>query len=184
MTRTKYWCLRQSGGAQPSSDVMVERLNDRVSRYLEPAAQIVPDRDSELVAGLNETEESIATIPADVASRPGADLAACDLTANVVFRTVGVERDFRSVQHHQQLGLVGVQPRQQAIQRGEAGAAKEDAIEACAQRLSPPLAGFQLISPEVRVKVPDQATNSRLSGAMPVVERIQFMHKPFRVDPT
>jgi len=49
-----------------------------------------PDRDAELVAGLDETEESIAAIPADVASRPGADLAPRDLTANVVFRTVGV----------------------------------------------------------------------------------------------
>jgi hypothetical protein len=26
----KYWALRQSGGAKPGSDVMVERINDRV----------------------------------------------------------------------------------------------------------------------------------------------------------
>jgi hypothetical protein len=40
-----------------------------------------------------------------------------------------MQRDLRPLQHHQQLGLVGVQPRQQAIQRDEAGAAAEDAIE-------------------------------------------------------
>jgi hypothetical protein len=41
-----------------------------------------------------------------------------------------VERDFRPFQHHQQFGLVGVQPRQQAVQRHEAGAAEENTVEA------------------------------------------------------
>ena len=108
---------------------MVERFNDRVPRLLEPAAQIVPDRDAEFVAGPDETEEGVATIPADAASRPGADLAPCDLTANAVLRAVGMERYLRPVQHHQQLGLIGMQPLQQAIQRDEAGAAQEDAVE-------------------------------------------------------
>ena len=84
ITRTKYWCWRQSGGTEPSSDVLVERLNERVPGYLEPAAQIVPDRDAELVAGLDETEESIAAVPPDVAPCAGADLAPCDLTAAVL----------------------------------------------------------------------------------------------------
>ena len=52
------------------------------------------------------------------------------LTADVVFRTIGVERDFRPFQHHQQFGLVGVQPREQAVQRHEAGAAEENTVEA------------------------------------------------------
>jgi hypothetical protein len=157
---------------------MVKRFNDRMPRHPEPAAQIIPDLDTELVAGLDETEEGIATIPADVAPCSRADLAPRDLTANVVFRTIGVERDFRPVQHHQQLGLIGMQSCQQPIQRGEAGAAQEDAVEACAQRLSPPLAGFQLISLEVRVEVPDEATNPRLGRAMLVGERIQFILNP------
>src|SRR5258708_4438342 len=163
---------------------MVERLNDRVSRYLERAAQVVPDRDAELVAGLNETEESIATIPANVASRPGADLTPRDVAANVVLRAVGVERYFGPFEYHQQLGLVGVQPGQQAIQRGEASGAEEDAVEACAQRGRPAFTGVSLVSSEARVKVPDHATYPRLGCAIVVVERIQFMHQPLRVDPT
>ena len=79
---------------------------------------------------VHQTEEGVTTIAAGVASGPAADLAPGHLTANVVFRSVGVERDFRPLEHHQQLGLIGMQPRQQAIQRGEAGAAAEDAIEA------------------------------------------------------
>ena len=94
-----------------------------------------------------------------------------------------MERDFRPFQHHQQFGLIGMQPRQQAIQRDEAGAAKEDAVEACAQRGRPAFAGFQLVRLEVRVEVPDETTNPRLGGAMLVVERIQLMHQPFRVNP-
>jgi len=34
------------------------------------------------------------------------------------------------VEHHQQLGLVGMQPLEQAIERGEASGALEDAVEA------------------------------------------------------
>src|ERR1019366_4376607 len=61
---------------------------------------------------------------------------------------------------------------------------KEDAVEACAQCGRPAFSRFQLISSEVRVEVPDETTNPRLGGAMLVVERIQFMPQPFRVDPT
>ncbi len=44
-----------------------------------------------------------------------------------------MQRHLRPVEHHQQSGLVGVQPLKQAVQGGEAGLAFEDAIEACAQ---------------------------------------------------
>jgi hypothetical protein len=80
---------------------MVERCNDRVPRYLEPATHIIPDRDAEPVAGLDDAEGCIATIPADVASRPGADLAPRDATTDVVLGAVGVQRYFGPVQHHQ-----------------------------------------------------------------------------------
>ena len=48
---------------------MVERFNDRVPHDFEPAAQIIPERDAQFVTRLGETEESITTIPADVAPR-------------------------------------------------------------------------------------------------------------------
>ena len=47
---------------------MVERLNEDVPRHLEPAAQIVPDRDAKLIAGLGETQKRIAAIAADIAA--------------------------------------------------------------------------------------------------------------------
>ena len=50
---------------------MVERFDKCVARDLEPAAQILPDRDAEFVAGLGETEKSVAAVAADVAACPG-----------------------------------------------------------------------------------------------------------------
>ena len=105
--------------------------------HLEPAAQIIPDRDPEFVAGFGQAEECVAAIAADIAPGPGADLPPRDVTTDIVLRTVGVKRNFRPVQHHQQLSFVGMQPRQQAVQRDEAGAAEEDAVEPGAQREQP-----------------------------------------------
>ena len=68
---------------------MVQRFDDRVPGDFKPAAQIIPDRDAELVTGLEETEESVAAVPSDVASRASADLSPRHVTANVVFRAVG-----------------------------------------------------------------------------------------------
>jgi hypothetical protein len=40
-----------------------------------------------------------------------------------------VQRDFGSIEYHQQFGLVGMEPREQAVERDEAGLAREDAVE-------------------------------------------------------
>src|SRR5271169_441364 len=77
-----------------------------------------------------------------------------------------------------------MQPGQQAVQRGEAGAAAEDAVEAGTQREGPALAGFPLVHLEIGVEVPDQATNAFLSRTVLVGERVQFVHEAFRVTPT
>jgi len=47
-----------------------------------------------------------------------ADLSLGYLATDVVFRAVGVQRDLGVVEHHQQLGLVGVQPLKQAVEGG------------------------------------------------------------------
>jgi hypothetical protein len=40
-----------------------------------------------------------------------------------------VERDLGTVQHHQQLVVVGMQPCRHAVERDEADEAKKDAVE-------------------------------------------------------
>ena len=97
--------------------------------HCEPCAEIVPEGDAELCAGLAEAEEGIAAVATDVAAGAAADLALGDLAADVVLRAVGVQRDFGPIEHHQQFGLVGVQPREQTVEGDEAGLAREDAVE-------------------------------------------------------
>ena len=75
---------RQSGGAKPRSDVVVEWFDDRMPGNLEPATQIIPDRDAQFVTGFRETEESIAAIPTDITPRPGTDLPPRDVGPDVV----------------------------------------------------------------------------------------------------
>src|SRR6478609_356671 len=79
---------RPSGRAEPGSDVMVERFNHGVPGHFEPAAEVVPRRDAQLVAGLGETQKRIATIATGIAARPAADLPPCDVAADVVLRPV------------------------------------------------------------------------------------------------
>jgi hypothetical protein len=52
---------------------MIEWLNEDVSRHPEPAAQIVPERDAELVAGLGEIQKRVAAIATDIAACSGAE---------------------------------------------------------------------------------------------------------------
>ena len=65
---------------------------------LEPCSEIIPEGDTQLAASLDQSEESIATIAPGVASGAAADLALGHLAADVVFRAVGVQRNFGPVE--------------------------------------------------------------------------------------
>ena len=101
----------------------------------------MPEWYAELGAGLGEAEEGVSAVSTGVASGAAADLAFGDLAADIVFRAVGVERDLGAVEHHQQLGFVGVQACQQSIESDEAGAAQEDPVELAGQDGFAPLVG-------------------------------------------
>ena len=55
------------------------------------------------------------------------------LAADVVFRAVGVQRDFGPIEHLEQFSLVDMEPSEQTVESDEAGAAREDAIEVSSQ---------------------------------------------------
>jgi hypothetical protein len=76
-----------------------------------------------------EAEEAVAAIPTHVTTRAAADLAPGHLAADVIFRSVGMEWDFGAVEHHQQFGLLRVQPGEQTVERDEPSLKREDAIE-------------------------------------------------------
>ena len=94
-----------------------------------PVAEVIPECDAKLGASVHQTEERVAAITAGIAARSAADLALDDLAADVALRTVRVKRDLRPVQHHQQLGFIGMQPLEQAIEGGKSGAPVEYAVK-------------------------------------------------------
>jgi hypothetical protein len=175
----KPWASLASGGLATAPDKLGQRRNERLAGDAQTAAQIIPERHGVLCTGLGKAEEGITAIASGVTAGSAADLAAGDLAADVVLGAVSMQWDFRPVQHHQQLGLVGVEPLQQAIQRNESGAVAEDAIEPGAQHHTAALAGIGPINLEIGVEVPDQLTNVLLSRTVQIRERVQLVHQPF-----
>src|SRR5271157_5931115 len=172
-----------SGGLAATADEVCERPYRGSAGHPEPGAEVVPEGDAELTASLAEAEECVPAVAAGVAAGAAADGTLGHLAADVVFRAVGVQRNVRMVEHHEQLGLVGVQPLEQAIQRGEARAAPKDAIEAGAQLAAASRRRIQLVGFQVGIEPPDQSTDTLLGAALLVGERLQLVHQAFGVDP-
>ena len=59
---------------------------------------MIPERYSQFLTGLHKAEESVATIASIVTACSRADLAPCDLGADICFRAVGMEGDHRIVE--------------------------------------------------------------------------------------
>ena len=149
----------------------------------EPAAEIVPEGDAELGAGFGQAEEGIAAVAAGIAAGAATDLALGDIGADVVLRSVGVQRGFGMVEHDQQFVLVGVQPLEQAIERDEPGSAAEDAIEAGAQLAAAAWCGVGAVSFQLGVESPDERPDLLLCGTLGLGEGVELVHQPLGVDP-
>src|SRR4051794_23108395 len=149
----------------------------------EPGAEIVPERHSELLAGFHQAQERVPAIAAPVAASSAADLAPGDLGADVVLRSVGVQRDLGAVEHSEQFGLVGTQPREQPVQGDETGPTLKDAIKPRPQ-FGPAAPGW--LSPvglEVAVKPADQRSQVLLCRALMIREGIELVHEALGVHP-
>ena len=96
---------------------------------------------------------------------------------------IGIQRRLGAVEHHQQLGLVGMQPREQAIEGDEAGAAAEDAIEPRPQCEAAAFLGVSLVCLESGIEVPDHFTHLLLGGTIVIGEGVQLVHQPFGMHP-
>ena len=149
----------------------------------EAVAEIIPKEDAELGASLDDAEEGVAAIAADIAAGATADLAPGHVAADVVLRSVGVQRDLGSVEHHQQFGFVGVEPREQTVEGDEAGLAREDAIEPrphCGLAL---FGGSATIGLEFTIEVPDQLADSGLGSAVLVGEGVELVNQALGMNP-
>ncbi len=85
------------------------------------------------------------------------DFALGDVTADVILRSVGVERDFGTTQNHQEVAPVGVDPLEQPLVHDRAGSAPEDPVEPGAQAGATGWGRSVATGLEVAADVPDQA---------------------------
>jgi len=94
-----------------------------------------------------------------------------------------VQRQLRSVEHDQQLLLVGVQTREQPVEGREPGAATEDAVEPGAELAFPSPAGIALVDLEIGVEPPDQGAQALLGGVLLVGEGVELVDQTLGMDP-
>ena len=107
-----------------------------------------------------------------------------DEGADVVFRGVGVERDFRPFEHAQKFVFAPEQALQQTVERGVAGSAFEDAVELQAQEARLFWARGALVLLQRPIEPPDRAPHDPDGVALLVVGGNELMDEALGVDPT
>ena len=128
-------------------------------------AEVVPEGDAELAAGLLQTGEAIAAAFAQIAAGAAADLAPLHVASDVAFAAVGMQDDVRAFEHQQQLLLVRVQPLEGLVESGKGGALGEDGVEARRQLGGQRRIGMAPIGLEVGIEIPvDGVRNARFFG--------------------
>src|SRR3954452_7332365 len=118
-----------SGCLAASSDEVGQVRDSGLVRDSEPSAKVVPEAEAELGTGLRQAEAAVPAIASGVAAGSAADLAPGHLGADVVLRSVGVQRDLGAVEHPQEFRLVGVQPCKQPVQDDEVGPTRKEPIK-------------------------------------------------------
>jgi hypothetical protein len=167
----------------PATDEVCQARDTWLTWDEEPAAEIIPESDAQLGASLRQTKEGVAAVATDVAAGATADFAFGYLTADVVLRAVRVQGNVRMVEHGQQLGLIGVQPLQQAIKSDEAGVTAEHVVEPFVELGTPPRCRCDAVVFQIGVELPDQRTHKLLGGTLVVGERVKLVYQPLRMDP-
>src|SRR6516225_1786868 len=112
-----------------------------------------------------------------------AHLSFGDLTADIVLRSIGVQRNLGPIENHQQFALVGAEPSEQPVEDDEPGLAREDAVEACPQGSPALSARILLVGFEIAIERPDQSTNPGLGLALIIGEGVELMNEPLGMNP-
>jgi hypothetical protein len=90
----------------------------------QPIAEIVPERQAELLAGLHQAEHAVTRLPTVATDRAAGNLSLDDKSAQISFRGIGMERGFRPLQNPQQFGLAATQSKQKFVEVAITGAEK------------------------------------------------------------
>jgi hypothetical protein len=161
----------------------VGRRRDCDAWDIEASTEVIPETDAELGAGLGKGEESIAGVAAGIAAGAAGNFAPCDVTTNVVLRAIGVQRNFGTLEHLEQLRLVGMKPCEQAVEGDEAGFVGEDAIELDFQ-ISLALGGGRApVGLEITVELPYGGAEGGLSNAVLIRKGVELVNQALGMNP-
>src|SRR5690349_6588057 len=115
----KRWQSSWLRSGAPSNEV--RQMSNPAGRDAEAIAEIGPEGDGVLLAGLLQRQEGIAASSAVLAAGAAADLAHGHRVADILLRAVGVERHLGALQGDQQFGLAQLQAGERSIEFGDAG---------------------------------------------------------------
>src|SRR5271157_2170218 len=158
-------------------------LGDCGAGNAEAGAEIVEERNFQFHAGLGESEHHVARLSAFFADRSAGDFALGDEGADVVFGGVGVEGDFGSFEHAQELFLAPEQAFQQMIEGGVAGSALEDAVELRAEEARLFRTRRELVILQAPIEPPDHPLGDLDGVALSVVGGDDLVNEALSVDP-
>jgi len=165
------------------TDEVWKRRDGDDARHVQAVAEVAEERDLELAAGLHQAEQDVARGASWRAHGAAGDLALGHAGADVVLRSVGVQRDLGMLEHAQQFVLAPVQPGEQPIERRVVGLASEDAVKARPQRRGPPGTGIARPGLQVGIQPPDQRTRHLDRLALLGCCRHELVHQPLGVHP-
>ncbi len=111
------------------------------------------------------------------------DFALGDAGAGVVIGGVGVEGDFRPLEHAQEFALSGEQPFEDAVAGCVAGSSLEDAVEAGAQLVGSLRIGRQLVVLQLAIEPQDHPPRELDGVALSVVGGNELVDEPLGVHP-
>lgn len=95
----------------------------------QPIAEIVPERQAELLAGLHQSEHAVTRLPTVATDRAAGNLSLDDKSAQIPFLRIGMERGFRPLENPQQFCLAASQSKQQFVEVAITDAQRENPIE-------------------------------------------------------
>ena len=138
------------------------------------------ERQFQLHAGFGQPQHDVACVATLVADGPAGDFSFRDEGADVVFGSVGVDRNFRAFENAQEPLLVAKQPSEQPIERGVSRAgALEDTVETGAQELGLFHAGSKLVVLQGAIEPPDHPLGDLNGVALLVIGWNQLMDETF-----
>jgi hypothetical protein len=146
--------------------------------------QVLPEGDAQFSAGLVQAGERVTASETFVAAGSAADFLPHDMIADIAFTVISVKRYFRSIQHQQEFGFVIVNADQKIGELPVTCPAYEDVIKPFSQPFLLFFGWLCLVGFKIGIELPDLGSNPCNVLAMAVIERLQLMNQPFRMNPT